>query len=151
MRRAIEVGGWFNTGLPRIAVCRADATQCWVSVRGGGWGHGSGDSQVVYGATQFTDNRGALVGKNTVRVMAAGREGRDQWRGSTVVPLVPPRHRPKRHRLSRCHILWEVESWTPEPPVDPALIRHIRGDLWSVLAVWDLTELERMVLSQRSQ
>ena len=39
------------------------------------------------------------------------------------------------------HVLWEVESWTPEPPRDPALLRHLRGDLWSVLAVWDLTEL----------
>jgi len=28
-------------------------------------------------------------------------------------------------------------------------LRHIRGDLWSVVAVWDLTELERLVLSQR--
>jgi len=33
------------------------------------------------------------------------------------------------------------------PPRDPALIRHIRGDLWAVLAVWDLTELERAVLA----
>jgi hypothetical protein len=34
-------------------------------------------------------------------------------------------------------------------PVDPALLRHIRGDLWAVLAVWNLTDLERYVLSQR--
>ena len=34
-------------------------------------------------------------------------------------------------------------------PRDPALLRHVRGDLWAVLSVWDLTDLERMVLSQR--
>ena len=47
------------------------------------------------------------------------------------------------------HILWEVEQWDPTPPVDPALVRHIRGDLWAVIAMWDLTELERAVLAAR--
>jgi hypothetical protein len=46
-------------------------------------------------------------------------------------------------------VLWEVEEWKRIPPVDPALIRHVRGDLWAVLATWDLTDLERYVLSQR--
>jgi hypothetical protein len=68
----------------------------------------------------------------------------------TVVPLIPPKLRPKPRRLRHCHILWEVEAWAPVAPRDPALLRHIRGDLWAVLAVWDLTELERMVLSQRA-
>ncbi|MGH3300400.1 MAG: hypothetical protein ACRDOK_01755 [Streptosporangiaceae bacterium] len=35
------------------------------------------------------------------------------------------------------------------PPRDPALLRWIRGDLWAVVAQWDLTELERAVLSSR--
>jgi hypothetical protein len=35
-------------------------------------------------------------------------------------------------------------------PRDPALLRHVRGDLWAVLATWDLTELERLVLTQRA-
>jgi hypothetical protein len=34
-------------------------------------------------------------------------------------------------------------------PRDPALIRRVAGDLWTVLSVWDLTELERAVLAQR--
>jgi hypothetical protein len=68
---------------------------------------------------------------------------------STVVPLVPPRFRPRRPRLARCHVLWEVEEWSPVPPVDPALLRHIRGDLWAVLATWDLSPLERAVLGGR--
>jgi hypothetical protein len=41
------------------------------------------------------------------------------------------------------------QSWTWIAPEDPALIKHIRGDLWSVMAVWDLSELERLVLAQR--
>lgn len=72
-----------------------------------------------------------------------------RWRGKTIVPLVPPRHRPKNSRIRNFHILWEVDEWTMVPPKDPALLRHIRGDLWSVQAIWDLSELERLVLTQR--
>lgn len=32
---------------------------------------------------------------------------------------------------------------------DPALLKHIGGDLYAVLATWDLTELERSVLGGR--
>lgn len=66
---------------------------------------------------------------------------------STVVPKVPARFMPK-NGLEKYHILWEVEEWTPEPPKDPMLLKQIRGskNLYAVLAVWDLTKLERAVL-----
>lgn len=47
---------------------------------------------------------------------------------------------------------FEVEDWqrTPQPPgTDPALLKHVGGDLWAVLATWDLTPLEAAVLGQR--
>jgi hypothetical protein len=44
-------------------------------------------------------------------------------------------------------ILWEAE-WQ-HVPSDPLLLRHITGPLYAVLASWDLTELERAVLSRR--
>jgi hypothetical protein len=149
LRAAFEAAGRFpnsdgheGAGLPRLAVVRADATECRV-----------GRSQ--FGGWLFDDcttrwsppDRGALVGRHTVRVPVEGTDWRA--RGRTVVPTIPPRHRPNKRRLHRFHILWEVEAWTPEPPVDPALLRHIRGDLWAVQAVWDLTPLERAVLAQR--
>lgn len=144
LSEAIAAGGWFDNGLPRLAVVRADATQCWVNVS---WQPGVG---MVFTDNPDVSNRGALVAEHTVRVpVPVPRNGRLS-RGRTVVPIVPPRLRPRPARLRHCHILWEVESWTPEPPKDPALLRHIRGDLWSVLACWDLTELERAVLAQRS-
>jgi len=145
LSQVIAAGGFFDDGLPRLAVARADARQCFVHIMG--WGEGR--SVLVYSDERQADNRGALVGRHTVRVAVPPPTHRRRWRAHTVVPLVPPRHRPRPNRLARCHLLWEVDSWTPAPPVDPALIRHIRGDLWAVLAVWDLTELERAVLAQR--
>ena len=39
----------------------------------------------------------------------------------------------------------------PRPPGDPALLRHVGGDVYAVEAVWELTELEKLVLSGRSR
>jgi hypothetical protein len=61
-----------------------------------------------------------------------------------MTPLIPPRLRPEGE-LSRYHILWEA-VWENMPPVDPLLLRHLTGRLYAVLATWDLTSLERLVL-----
>lgn len=142
---AVAAGGFFEGGLPRIAIARADATHCWVQ-----WDWRDG-LQLVYTDRAREWGRNALVGEHTVRVSATPPTHRSGYGGQTVVPSVPPRHRPKRNRLHRYHVLWEVEAWDPTPPRDPALLRHIRGDLWAVLACWDLTDIERHVLAQRSR
>jgi hypothetical protein len=146
----IQAGGYFPNGLPRLAVVRADATECFVSVER--W-HSPGQT-MVFGVDRRRDNRGAAVGRATVRVNTPSpfidASARPASSGRTIVPLIPPRYRPGRPRLSSCHVLWEVEAWDATPPRDPALLHHIRGDLWTVLAVWDLTELERAVLSARA-
>jgi hypothetical protein len=147
LTKAFQIAGYHtegvSAGLPKLAIVRADAKECWVEVGGNG--------TINFASKEWSRQRGALVGASHVRVDTGVSQPspRPRWRGKTIVPLVPPRHRPKRSRLHNFHILWEVDEWTPQPPVDPALLRHIRGDLWSVQAVWDLSELERLVLSQR--
>ena len=142
---AVAAGGFFDNGLPRIAVCRADATSCRVD-----W---EDRDRLVFRDDQADRWRAvrSLVGLHTVSVRV--ERPADVYvrpAGTTVVPPVPPRFRPKRGRIGRFHILWEVEQWDPTPPRDPALLRHIRGDLWAVLATWDLTDIERHVLAQRA-
>jgi len=44
-------------------------------------------------------------------------------------------------------VLWEA-VWQELPPTDPMLLRHPTGHLYAVLAVWDLTEIERAVMAQ---
>ena len=151
LKAAFEAAGTFDDGLPRLAIVRADATQCYVR-RQWGWGSGRSDDLWVFGEKEWPDNRGALVGRRTVQVFLPRRSG-PQGRGMahTTVPLVPPRHRPNKRRIRGFHILWEVERWEPVPSRDPALVRHLRGDLWTVVAVWDLTELEMTVLAQRAR
>lgn len=148
LARTIAAGGFFGNGLPKIAIAPADAEQCFA--RWDGWS-ASGDL-IFADRDDWNINRGALVGVHSVRVTIPGDDrpdSRGRARGSTIVPTIPPRHRPRKNRLRRRYVLWEVEDWTPVPPVDPALLQHVRGDLWAVLATWDLTGLERYVLTQR--
>jgi hypothetical protein len=64
-----------------------------------------------------------------------------------MAPVIPPALRPAHH-LRNYHLLWEAEwSRIPRPPGDPALLKHVAGDLYAVLAVWDLTPLEQAVLA----
>ena len=66
-------------------------------------------------------------------------------RAKAIVPIVPPQFRPAGS-LKRYFILWEAD-WE-EVPRDPMLLRYLGGDLFAVLAVWDLTEIERTVLAR---
>lgn len=71
----------------------------------------------------------------------------DAWRSH--VPMLPPEHR--RWGRGNWIILWEVEEWAkaPRPPGDPILLKPLLGDLYTVEAQWDLTDVERLVLAQR--
>jgi hypothetical protein len=60
---------------------------------------------------------------------------------------VPPRLHP-RGKLANYHILWDA-VWTPAPPKDPLLLRHLAGQLYAIVGQWDLTPLEQAVLRGR--
>lgn len=147
LSQTIAAGGWFPNGLPRLAVARADASECWLRVTE----LSAGRTRVTF-CDQEWDRGRARVGAHRVELAVPSPTSwtNRPWHARTIVPSIPPQHRPRRRRLRGFHILWEVEQWDPTPPVDPALIRHLRGDLWTVVAVWDLTDLERAVLAGRA-
>lgn len=72
---------------------------------------------------------------------------------SSLVPMVPADVRPSGN-LKYYFVLWEVEQWsdtslTAVPDRDPYLLQHLAGDLYIVVAEWDLTELERAIMTGR--
>lgn len=67
---------------------------------------------------------------------------------SSAVPSVPAPLRPKAH-LRNYHVLYEA-VWEYHPGCgDPALLKSLGGNLYAVVAVWDLTDLERAALGGR--
>ena len=142
--------------LPRIAVCRADSRFCFcLGVEEDGavrfidqlrphWRYSRGRVETEAGALTLPTG---FVPGHQIREYDGGA-----W--ATLVPIVPPRHRPRRGGLAQYLVLWEVEDWrwhteTARAPRDPALLRHVAGDIYAVLGTWDLSDLERIVLGGR--
>ena len=143
---------------PRLAICRADARICRVAMESNGAAIFSDEAfrwrraprrqvKVVAGTlpryvTQWEN--GELT-----RSRPSGIIERTAWRSeaTALVPIVPPRLHPQS-ALANYHILWDA-VWTPAPPKDPLLLRHLAGHLYAIVAQWDLTPLEQAVLSGR--
>jgi hypothetical protein len=139
---SITTAGLDEHGLPKLAIARADAKVCHLSMRGNG------------GAVMSTGQRVPSPRRNvTLTTRFDWPSGTfspsTSWRDAEAIVPQPPLHlRPKR-ALQNYHVLFEAD-WTKAPPVDPFLIRRLgKGDLWLVLAMWDLTEVERAALSAR--
>lgn len=129
---------------PKLAIARADARLCWFE-----WSSGAGGRLPEFRIEQWAPNRNRKA--NRIRLPAGTFpntpvEVRQRSTLRAVVPMIPPSLLPAGS-LEKYHILWEAE-WE-QIPVDPMLLKHLGQHLYVVLATWDLTPLERAVLSDR--
>lgn len=134
---------------PRLAVGRAH----WTHVAVSRTEHGSAIFQQASTLTEWIDINRRCAWHRRIRfpvgTLHASARPTDSDRYQflrAIVPTIPPKLRPRR-ALHKYVILWEAE-WQLVP-TDPLLLRHIAGPLYAILASWDLTELERAVLSGR--
>lgn len=132
---SIRVAGLNAEGFPRLAICRADMPLCYWRPRQGTCTFGK---RYVRGNDKRSNVAMDWPGLTSTK-----------WEAEAIVPLIPVHLRPKRG-LPNYHILWEAE-WTKRYPVDPFLLRRFGGDAWLVVAAWDLTDVERAVMSSRLQ
>jgi hypothetical protein len=129
--------GLNREGLPVLALCRADAPECFLRV-------GNGNVEFRPSAGNWRAPAG------TISVPFDRLPCRPQRWGEhkSILPAIPHHLRPK-HALSNYHLLWEA-TWEPIPTRDPYLLRRIGStDMWLVAAMWDLTEVERAALATR--
>lgn len=139
-----------DAGFPKLALCRADAASCKVSMNRDG-------SATMHASDVEPRSRGWRQGGGTMQsgncfVFPAGTfpvpSQHQRWRGEALVPVPPLNLRPQRG-LASYHTLFEAE-WTRIPPTDPFLLRRIgRADLWLVVAIWELTAVEKAALATR--
>lgn len=133
---AIPTAGLHDNGLPKLAIGRADWPYVQLAWR---WKHP--------GHWTFAKWPSPRRGRPPAGInLPAGLLPRSSvnFTPRAMTPLIPPRIRPATAELHRYHILWEAD-WQA-PPGDPMLLRHLAGSLYAVLAVWDLSPLERAVL-----
>lgn len=151
----IKAGGSDQFGRPKLAVARADEKAGSFSRNREGrvifapyqpWRWGDNSRPTTAGDRRLTLPEGTLSapsGNNT------GQINMNEWQA--ILPIIPPHLRPK-FSIKGYHLLWEA-VWTRgvvRAPHDPALLKRVGGDLFAVLAVWDLTDLERAVLEMRA-
>lgn len=136
---SIRAAGLDEQGCPKLAITRADQSLCYWTAR---------HNECTFGERWPKANARRL--NTTMEWSGLG----DVRRGFTQkhvyeaqVPIIPVHLRPRRG-LANYHILWEAE-WTKRYPIDPFLLRRFGGDAWLVVAAWDLTEVERAVMSSR--
>lgn len=134
---SITAAGLGADGLPKLAIMRADIPKvscaCYFNeVRFDGV-HGNGRAFQGYAKDRYFKFPMAGASSNTRSRVAS-------------VPLVPVHLRPRK-ALSKYHVLWEAD-WN-QYPVDPYLLRRFGADAWLVVASWDLTAVERAVMSTK--
>lgn len=147
LTESFRMTGLNAQGFPALAITRADAANCWIRP----WWHNT-DAVLMADVEGYEPRGTGMISEHAFRVPAGvipreGRHALSNWTTAhSIVPVVPPEYRPAFPHAY--HILWEAE-WIidrPRASKDPALIKYIGGDLWAVLATWDLTELERAVM-----
>ncbi len=142
---AFEMTGLSADNRPRLAIARADRKQVQFRFTREGL-----TFNTLKNPSQASTYTGSLViwvpFSHTVK---------ETWRleGYALVPMVPADVRPSAP-LGEFFILWEVERWSDRPlravpDRDPYLLRHIIGDLYAVEAEWELTDLERAIMTGR--
>lgn len=127
-------------GRPRLAVCRADRKEVKFRSR--------------------RDSVGSFLGGNSSQTELSetlnlqfdfGRK-LDWIVAFAPVPMIPADKIPAKGSRKDWFILWEVDHWSERsrfapPSRDPYLLKRIAGDLYAILAEWDLTDLELAIMS----
>lgn len=136
---SIRAAGLGEDRLPKLAIVRADAPVCYLETSHTGSARFSMSRRYRRNATRtYIDFPGG-----SFPGIDSGR-----WNAEAMTPMIPLKYRPKT-ALSEYYILWEAE-WRKTVPIDPMLLRRIgTGDVWAVMAAWDLTPVERAVLASR--
>lgn len=140
---SITKAGLGSDGLPKLAIVQADAAHCYLNNIAA---DGSCQMTMVSGWSRRNNER---AGKR-FRFPASSFPfaGNHRFKYEAIVPIVPLSVRPARG-LANYHILWEAH-WSRMVPVDPFLLRRIGlGDMWLVVAMWELTPVEQAALAAR--
>lgn len=144
---SIVSAGAHADGTPKLGLVRADQTRC--IMRRGHDGHFSMSAPGYENRTRAAAEMRFEFPEGSLPPMRDPSHPTGWWQPrEAIVPIIPLHLRP-RTGLDGYHILWEAE-WNRTVPIDPFLLKRLgKGDLWLVVAAWDLTPVERAALQSR--
>jgi hypothetical protein len=143
---SIVAAGLGPDGWPKLAIARATAKACHCRTQHNGSVIMADTDRALWTSRRNSDGR--PIGRIEFPPGAFTGFDRGRYAGIATMPMIPLHLRPQR-ALEAYDVLWEAE-WTMVAPKDPFLLRRIgQSDLWAVVAMWELTEVERAVLSTR--
>lgn len=151
--------GLNKEGDPKLAICRADAKQCYCLKIEDGSAIFSMERPDRWQRTPIKTRGDIKLPSQTFQWQpedAARPIGSYNIKRQTIqclVPIIPAKILVNQVKilLKNYHILWEVEEWKPIPPKDPILLKRLTNNLFGILATWELTPLERAVIRGRTQ
>ena len=155
LTEALQTGGVDEMGRPRLAIARADEEQIQqerghtglVRYNPDMWSRVSSADRVF----EFPEGTLPEITPEQDAMVEPRVYGQKFWdiRWTATLPHIPPQYRPP-HAMVNYHLLWEAE-WRRargSQRKDPVLLKRIGGDVFAVVAAWDLTELEKLVLAR---
>lgn len=158
LSEALARGQLRNDRMPNLAVLRADLSQVRVRSDSNGTLRFSDPRPVAEGWSERKRRKMGAWSLTFPRIMqtwaADGSMGEPKPRGGTArAPYIPPTVRPKDPE--NYLVFWEAgPEWTVDPVpvprprvhIDPAILEHVVGDFYVVVATWDLTPIESAAL-----
>lgn len=148
--QAFEKTGLKSNGTPKLAVVRADASIVYFHKRDEGAGIFSRHPRVREWQRQEQRSDIELPAQTFPNwVDAQGKpQSQFEWKMGiqTNVPIIPAHLLPDKG-LENYYILFEVDKWSPVAKVrDPYLLERVNDNTFIVLAEWDVTEVEAIVM-----
>jgi hypothetical protein len=160
LQSVLQGAGLNSKHLPNLAIARADWKEVWLTWHNGGsWSH---PDSFVFHENRWEPNwnKKDSVFSNGIPALPIKTFGAElqnqEWRQNNHYPVLPvhalvpavPAHLRPDGNLDKYHILFEA-NWQAKAPPDPILLRHVAGVIYSVVAQWDLTSIEKSVLEGR--
>lgn len=146
---AFKDTGIGEDGNPKLAIAQAHKKEIFFrkEVRGGGIFNDGGWKELVVDVRLPAETFAEW--KNEKGKVATGGFDIANKEISTKVPIIPAHLMPKG-KLEGYYLLWEVDEWKPIAKAqDPFLLKRVNANVFIVLAAWDLTPVEQMVMRGR--
>jgi hypothetical protein len=140
IEQSFRNAGCDERGRPKLAIVRADAPLCYYFRHTSAWGSRDRAGHIFGSERIYNANHTRTYTRLPLDTLTTDSTSTLK----AITPSIPPQYRPAAADLWKYHIIWEAE-WHGVP-IDPILVKRIGGYLFTVLAEWDLTALERAML-----